>query len=569
MKRIFLLTIIIGISTLQLFSQPEKLYLQNKTPEYNQVIAFYNGLDADYPNAKLLEYGPADCGLPLQLFVIDPTGKFDPKQSDEKVVILINNGIHPGESCGVDASMNLAKEILESGKIPENVIIAIIPLYNIGRALNRNNNSRTNQNGPEAYGFRGNAKNLDLNRDFIKADSRNARAFIQIFREWKPEIFVDTHTSNGADYQYVFTLLSTQKDKLNPVLGSYLTAVFEPYIYKQMAKSGFPITPYVDPVNKTPDNGLKAFLDVPRFSTGYAALFNAIGFTTESHMLKTFPQRVKATLEFLQIVVEFTNENADQIIANKKQADQITASQKTFPIAWKWNDSIFSEIIFMGYEAEYKPSKVSGGERLYYNRDKPYVKTIPLYRDYDATILSEKPKYYIIPQAWQAVIALLKLNKVEMIPLKNDTTIEVQVTTIEDYNTSTKPYESHYLHYNVNTSVANAEVNFRSGDILIPMGKNTDYFTVSVLEAQGVDSYFAWNYFDGILQQKEWFSAYVFEDEAEEILNNNPALKEEFEMKLATDSTFKNSSWARLYFIYENSAHFENSFMRYPVYRVD
>jgi hypothetical protein len=336
-----------------------------------------------------------------------------------------------------------------------------------------------------------------------------------------------------------------------------------------MAKSGFPTTPYVDPVNKTPDNGLKAFLDSPRFSTGYTALFNTLGFTTESHMLKTFTERVEATYRFLQIIVDYSNKNADQIISNKKQADQLIADQKAFPIVWKWNDSIFNEITFMGYDAEYIPSKISGGERLYYNREKPYVKTIPFYRDYDVTIMAKKPKYYIIPQAWQEVIALLKLNKVEMIPLKNDTTIEVQVTIIEDYKTSTKPYESHYLHYNVNTDVANEKMNFRSGDILIPMGKNTDYFTVSVLEPRGVDSYFAWNYFDGILQQKEWFSAYVFEDEAEDILENNPKLRRKFEAKIATDSTFKNSAWARLYFIYKNSAHFEKSYMRYPVYRVD
>ncbi len=516
-----------------------------------------------------MEYGPADCGFPIHLFVIDASGNFDPEYSDDQAVILINNGIHPGESCGVDASMNLALSLLESGNIPKNVIIAIIPIYNIGGALNRNNNSRTNQNGPEEYGFRGNAKNLDLNRDFIKADSRNAHAFIRIFREWKPEIFIDTHTSNGADYQYIFTLLSTQKDKLNPLLGSYLSDVIEPHIYQQMEISGYPATPYVDPVGKTPDNGLKAFLDIPRLSTGYTTLFNTIGFTTESHMLKTFKERVIATLEFLKIIVDFADKNAYQIISNKKKADDLTQIQKTFPLAWKWNDSIFSEIEFMGYEAGYKSSKVSGGDRLYYDREKPYTKTIPFYRNYDATITVEKPKYYIIPQAWQEVINLLKLNKVAMTPLEKDSTIEVQVTTIKDYQTSKNPYENHYLHYNVNTKVSNAELTFNVGDILVPMGESTDYFVVSVLDPRAVDSYFAWNYFDGVLQQKEWFSAYVFEDEAEEILANNPEIRIEFETKLASDTTFKNSSWARLYFIYKNSEHFEKSYMRYPVYRIE
>ena len=568
MKKIVLINLIFTLSALQLFSQAEKLYLQNKTPEYRQVINFYQKLDAQYTNAKLLEYGPADCGLPMQLFVIDPSGKFDPNHSDNKAVILINNAIHPGESCGVDVSMNLAKNLLEQKKLPKNVIVAIIPVYNIGGALNRNSTSRANQNGPEEYGFRGNAKNLDLNRDFIKADSRNALAFIQIFREWQPEIFIDTHTSNGADYQHVFTLISTQKDKLNPLLSTYITDVLEPYIYEQMEKSGYPTTPYVDPVDKTPDNGLKAFLDVPRFSTGYTALFNTIGFTSEAHMLKTFKQRVSATLIFLNLMVDFTNRNADQIIENKKKADKLTASQTAYPVAWKWNDSIFSDITFMGYQALYKPSAISGGNRLYYDRDKPWSKTIPYIRDYTATILIEKPKFYIVPQAWQEVVDLLKLNKVEMYPAVNDTTILVETTQINDYQSPENPYESHYLHTKVETGRSTAELNFRKGDLIIPMGKSTDYFVVSVLEPEAVDSYFAWNYFDGVLQQKEWFSAYVFEDEATEILTENPELKRKFEIKLATDSTFKNSSWARLYFIYKNSDHFEKSYMRYPVYRI-
>ena len=569
MKKIILINIVLSLSALQLSSQSEKLYLQNKTPEYNQIIDFYKNLDTLYPNAKLLEYGLADCGFPIHLFVIDANENINPDGQEDKAVILINNGIHPGESCGVDASMNLAKSLLESGKIPKNVILAIIPIYNIGGALNRNSTSRANQNGPEEYGFRGNAKNLDLNRDFIKADSKNARAFIRIFREWQPEIFIDTHTSNGADYQYIFTLLSTQKNKLNPVLSTYLTDNLEPYIFQQMKEKGYPATPYVYSVDKTPDSGIRAFLDLPRLSTGYTTLFNSIGLTTESHMLKTFRERVIVTLEFLTLITDYTDKNADQIIATKKKADDLTEIQLTFPLAWKWNDSIYSEIEFMGYEAAYKHSDISGGDRLYYDRSKPYTKTIPYYRDFDATITIEKPKYYIIPQAWQEVIDLLKLNKIEMIPLVKDSSIEVQVTHIKDYQTSKSPYENHYLHYNVNTKVSNAELTFRSGDVLIPMGKSTDYFVLSVLEPRAVDSYFAWNYFDAILQQKEWFSAYVFEDEAAEILESNPNLNAEFEAKLASDTAFKNSSWSRLYFIYENSIHFEKSYMRYPVYRIE
>jgi len=156
-------------------------------------------------------------------------------RKQDKRVLLINNGIHPGEPEGIDASMMLARDLLKGNKIPANVVICIIPLYNIDGSHNRTSTSRANQNGPLAYGFRGNSRNLDLNRDFIKTDSKNSASFQQIFNTWNPEVFVDTHTSNGSDYQYTMTLIPTQKDKLNQVLSTYLTGQMVPSLYKEMA----------------------------------------------------------------------------------------------------------------------------------------------------------------------------------------------------------------------------------------------------------------------------------------------------------------------------------------------
>lgn len=169
----------------------EKLNSQNKSLSYDETIAAYQALAKNSKKAKLFTEGLTDCGRPLHLFVISADGTFDPVVARQKgkTVILINNGIHPGEPDGIDASVRLSQKYLDGKKkLPENVVICIIPVYNIDGSLNRGCCSRANQNGPEQYGFRGNAKNLDLNRDFIKADAENTRSFIKIFQKWDPDV---------------------------------------------------------------------------------------------------------------------------------------------------------------------------------------------------------------------------------------------------------------------------------------------------------------------------------------------------------------------------------------------
>ncbi|MDB5281066.1 MAG: Zinc carboxypeptidase, partial [Bacteroidota bacterium] len=199
---------------------------KNYTAAYSEIIGYYQKLSGQYPQMKLLNYGTTDVGKPLTLIVLSRDKVFDPQliKKQNKRVLLINNGIHPGEPEGIDASMMLTRDLLKKNALPKDVVICIIAVYNIDGCLNRGV-SRINQNGPRAYGFRGNYRNLDLNRDFIKVDSHNALAFEQIVNTWNPEVFLDNHTSDGADYQYVMTLIETQKDKQNPILADYTSKI--------------------------------------------------------------------------------------------------------------------------------------------------------------------------------------------------------------------------------------------------------------------------------------------------------------------------------------------------------
>lgn len=545
----------------------------NITATYEEAIEWYKTLDKAYDEVKMVPYGYTDSGRLLHLVIVSTDKDFDPasvKQKNKRV-LLIQNGIHPGEPEGIDATMMLVRDYLQDKKKRkqlDNVVLAIIPVYNIGGALNRNSHTRTNQEGPQEYGFRGNARNLDLNRDYIKTDSRNAKLFHLIFRDWDPDVFMDNHTSNGADYQHVMTLIATQHNKLNPTLANYLTGKMLPTLYSGMKQDKFPMVPYMNTIDETPDKGITGFMESPRYATGYTALYNTIGFVPETHMLKPFKQRVEATYKLMENMIETVHRDADEIGKLRAQAKKETLQQQSFNLNWQLDTTKVEQIPFLGYAAKYKTSEVSGLERLYYDRKAPYSKNLKYYNTFTPTTTVQKPVAYIIPFAWHEVIDRLKTNKVEMQQLTKDTTIAVDTYYITEYKTSPRAYEGHYIHSDVKVENRTMKRQFLKGDYVVFLNQEANRFLVETLEPQGPDSYFAWNFFDSILMQKEYFSSYVFEDLAAEYLKKNPKLREQLEARKKQDPEFAKNARAQLDFVYKNSPHYEFTHNMYPVGRL-
>lgn len=542
-----------------------------KTPTYFETIDWWQKLDAQSGKVKMLTMGMTDAGYPLHLVVVANNGdhNFNNIRKNNKRVILVNNGIHPGEPDGIDASMLLARDIvINKIKLPDNVVIAIIPVYNIGGCLNRSANYRVDQNGPEEFGFRGNSQNLDLNRDFIKCDSKEAKAFTEIFHLTDPDVFLDNHVSNGADYQHVMTLICTQHSKLGGSMGGFINQEFEPGLYASMKEKGYDLIPYVNAFGDSPDNGWPEFFEGPRYSSGYAALWHTFSFVAETHMLKPYDLRVKATYELMRSFIDFTSKNSDIINRIRAMTKDAVRSQIEFPIAWTLDRARFDKRLYKGYAASRRPSDVSGQPRLFYDRTKPYEKEIPFYNNYKPSTFIQKPKAYIIPQGWWTVIDLLRVNKVQMTQLKKDTTIEVEVYRVDDYKTAARQYEMHHINSDVKTSTSIQKLKFKKGDYYIPMNQVANRFLIETLEPTAPDSYFAWNFFDGILGQKEGYSGYAFEDIAADYLKTNTDLKNKLEQKRVTDTAFAKNGRAQLNFVYENSPWYEPDYLRYPVYRV-
>lgn len=546
---------------------------EKETPTYEEGIAYYKLLAKNFPQIQFTEKGLTDSGRPLSLVLYSKNKIFDIKKlkAQGKAIYLINNAIHPGESDGVDASMLLLRDIaIHPEKFPEldSVILAIIPFYNIGGALNRNSTTRVNQDGPVEYGFRGNARDYDLNRDFIKNDTRNAKSFAAIFHELDPDLFADTHVSNGADYQYVMTLDYAQQDKLGGSLGKFQRETFLPFMYKYLKEAGYEATPYVNSWGQTPDKGFVQFPDWPRYSTGYAALFHTLGVMTETHMLKSYDKRVKATYAYLHGNLKVLAQYRKSVLQMRKETKEAVKTQEKFAITWQNNKEKSTEIDFKGFTPEYYPSKVSGKDRLHYDRTKPLNVKAPFYDTYEPLDVVQKPLAYIIPQGWFNVIDLLKLNQVQMTQIEKDEEREVEVYYIQSYDAPKQPFEGHYWHTNTELRTEKKKVKFSKGDWYIPVNQWTNRYIIETLEPKAVDSFFKWNFFDTILQAKEGYSSYVFEDLAAEFLSKSPELQKLLDDKRKSDETFAKSGDAQLRFVYENSPYREKEYLRYPVFRV-
>ena len=542
-----------------------------QTATYRECIDYYKMLDKTSPRIMIKQLGESDAGYPYDLVLYSNDGKFDPQEwhRKNKVVILINNGIHPGEPDGVDACMMLLRDLkLGKIKMPDNIALAVIPLYNIGGALNRNSYSRVNQNGPESFGFRGNAQNLDLNRDFTKSDSRDARSFAAIFHWLNPDIQTDNHVSDGADYQHTMTLITTQWNKLGGELGRFVHDVFDPALYKSMEKKGWPMCPYVNFEEGNPQKGWAAFYDPPRYSSGYAALFNTISYIPETHMLKPFKDRVLSTYALMQCLIEQASAYAGDIIAKRKRNFTENETQSEFALSWKTDSTREDTILFRGYELAKKTSEVTGLERIYYDHARPFEKQVAYYDYFSGEGIIKAPKAYLIPQGWHEVIDLLKLNGVRMERLLKDSVIAVEAYHIESYKSYPRAYEKHHKNTDVKVSSGIQSLSFLKGDYIIPTDQPFKRFLVEMLEPTGDDSYFAWNFFDAILQQKEGYSDYRWEDVAALYLSQHPELRARLEEKKTQDTHFAGSASAQLEFVYKNSPYYEPAHMRYPVYRL-
>jgi hypothetical protein len=285
-------------------------------------------------------------------------------------------------------------------------------------------------------------------------------------------------------------------------------------------------------------------------------------------MFKTYAERVESTIAFLNSVLDFAKMNSNDIIRLRDKANEAIKSQEVFTLTWETDTTRFDLINFDGYEAGYKPSKVTGFDRLFYDRDKPWSKEILIYNYFTPKLQVTKPDFYILPQAWVEVIERLELNNIKFNKLPKDTIITGEMYIIKDVGNPKVPFNGHFVHSKIEVEKATKTKKFYAGDLLIPMNQVGNRYLIETLEPQARDSFFRWNFFDSILDQREYFSPYVFEETADEMLTENEELKIEFEELKSTDEEFANNARAQLYWLYQRSLNFEADYRLYPVMRI-
>jgi Zinc carboxypeptidase len=547
----------------------------NQTTTWRECIHFHQRLAGAFPQwLRFEQAGCSDGGVPIHVGVFSNDGVFDPGlvKAAGRPVFFNNNGIHPGEPEGIDANMALLRDLcLDPARRAAlgRTVLVYIPVYNVDGALNRADTSRVNQNGPEAFGFRGNARHLDLNRDFIKADSLNARCFVQLFTRWDPDVMVDTHTSNGADYQHVVTLIATQPDKLGGRTGLHLRQTMLPALFDDMAARGFPMCPYVNPLRETPDEGIVDFLDSPRFSTGYAALHHTIGFMPETHMLKPFAARYQGTRALLDSALAHTTAHGDTIRAARAADRAAIAAGAPLALDWKPDLQHSRPFRFSGFRALHEPSRLGHYQRLRYDRSAPWQKDIAYFDRYETTTTVVPPRAYLLPQAWHDVVLRLQAHGVPLRRAVRAGRVPAEAYRIEQHEKRRLPFEGRHLHEGLQVRAENLVAEVAEGDWLLPLGGPMDRFVVEVMEPLGLDSFFRWAFFDSVLDRKEHFSDYVFEDEAEQLLATEPGLRDRFEAWKTAHADQLDDPQAVLGFIFQASRrHAEPAWRLCPVLRL-
>lgn len=548
----------------------------NQTTTWADCIAWYEDLARQYPAVLRFEQvGVSDAGVPIHAGVVSSDGVFDRAaiKAAGRAVFFNNNGIHPGEPEGVDGCMALVRDFcVEPERLAAlgTTVFLFVPLYNVDGAFNRADTSRVNQDGPEQFGFRGNSRHLDLNRDFVKCDTLTARVFNELFTAWDPDVMVDTHTSNGADYSYTMTLIHTQADKLGGGLGEFLRAEMLPAMYAGMDARGWPTCPYVNPVQDSPDHGIAEFLETARFSTGYAALHHTIGFMPETHMLKPFRDRYESMRALVDVALAFTVQNAPRIQALRRAAKDAGRMQAAWPVRWKMDEANPSSFRFKGYEAKYKKSVLGDYTRLYYDRSSVWERDIAYYNRFPVDVTVPAPQAYVVPQQWREAIERLEWNGVRMERIDADRMQQVAYYQIDSVTSRPTAYEGHMFHDDVVLERRHGSVQLRAGDVLVPLDQGNARYAVETLEPLAHDSFFRWGFFNSVLEKKEAYSEYVFEDEAERLLAQEPELAAKFEQWKGAHPGLLTNQEAVLDFIFANCARYrEPEWRRYPVFMIE
>ena len=548
-----------------------------KTSTYDETIAFCKKLDLASNLISYKTYGKSGEGRDMPLLIAAAGSAFTPElaRRQGKVIVLIQAGIHAGEIDGKDAGLALLRDIAITKTrldLLKDVVIVFEPIYSVDGHENWNAYNRINQNGPDEMGFRANATNLNLNRDYMKADAPETRAWLGLWNKWKPDLFIDCHVTNGADFQYNVTYEYAHFQEVAPSIKAWMDEHFDGVVVPNVEKEGNLLTHYVEFAGREVTGGIATFIATPRFATGYTAIRNRAGLLIETNVYKSYKSRVRGTYDVLRYSVEEAGRSkASLFVANVTADTQTVERGKTyddkrqFPLSLTITDKS-TQLAFKGVKYTMEDSLISGGKRIIYGTE-PLNITIPRFDDARIAAAVAPPLYYIVPPQYKDAIELLRLHGVKFTLLKKPMTTEIESYKMSEPKWSTSSFENRVTLTAKQSPVTETRT-FATGSALVPLDQEAANVAIHLLEPNGPDSLLYWGFFNSIFEQKEGGSGYVLEKLAIDMIVKDPKLQEEFDRRLL-EPAFARSPQARLRFFYERSPFYLNQKIGvYPVGRI-
>ena len=546
-----------------------------RTPRLAETMAFFHRLDAASPQVVVQRFGTSPEGRAMEAVIVSKDGVTTPDaaHASGKPVVLIQAAIHPGENEGKDVLMALARDLTVSGKhadLVDAAVLVLVPVFNVDGHERFGPYNRINQNGPEAMGWRGTATRRNLNRDYAKADTPEMRAWLALWNAWRPDLLVDMHNTNGADYQYAMTWAFETAQNIEAPLAEWQRRFFDGEVKPALAGQGWPVAFYVS--LKTPDRieaGLTEGASGPRFSVGYAAAVNRPGLLVETHMLKDFRTRVAVNEALLVELLRALERDGDALQQAVAQADaRRFAEGESIPLAFGLADDT-TTIDFLGVASTRTHSEVSGAEWVQYDPDKPVTLSLPVQRTVTVTAQAAAPAAYVVPPGWHEVVERLQAHGIAMSRIEEETRATTARYRFGQAQWAPRPFEGRHAITAVGHQDERGPDVLPAGSWLVPMDQPKARLAALLLEPASPDSFLRWGFFDAIFEDKEYAEPRVMEGMARRMLAEDPALKAEFEAKLASDPAFAADSAARLRFFYVRTPYFDSEYGRDPVRRLD
>jgi len=546
------------------------------TPRYAETKAYFERLQAHSKDAKLIEFGTSPEGRSQFAFVLASNGEFTPElaRASGKPVLLIQACIHPGENEGKDALMALSRDwlTLDSQRAErDKVVLLLIPIFSVDGHERFGPHNRINQNGPAAVGWRNTAQNLNLNRDFLKAEAPEMQAWLRQFNAWDPALLVDMHNTNGADYQYDLLYAFDTHASVHPATRAWLERVLGDQVIAATEQKGWLLGPYFDlQVAGDLQRGIKVGPSTPRFSSGFGAAVNRPALLLETHMLKDLKTRIKVNEDYLRALLKLIAADPDALQSANRTADQ-AAAQKAgtrFGLSFKLDPNSSETFAFKGFRYTRRLSEISGALWTQYSTIKE-TWPIELKRGTQLETDVELPHAYLLPASWQVAIDKLALHGVEMTRLSAPLTLqEARTYRFSDVIYAAAPFEGRVRIAKLKATESLETLSFPSGSVLVQINQRRAPLIAHLLEPSGPDSLVRMGYGDGFMVRGEYAEERVLEAKARELLKASPALQAQFEAELAKPE-FAGSAAARLDFFYRRLPHYDSHYLRYPVARLN